>query len=123
MGQAKQRGSREERIKQAQEQKLEGKRITIEEAKKRLNLSEGTEFRGYVINLPDTDEFLSTFEETEALVNIAYAKIPDLAKVFHSIESAVEVAEEITKHRLLICLLFESDKQYFTQPVWANFEE
>lgn len=123
MGQAKQRGSWEERIKQAQAQKLEGERITIEEAKKRLNLPEGNEFRGYVINLPDTDEFLSTFEETEARVNTAYAKIPDLAKVFHSIESAVEVAEEITKHKLLICLLFESDKQYFTQPVWANFDE
>lgn len=123
MGQANQRGSREERVKQVQEQKLEGDRITIEEAKKRLDLPENTEYRGYVINLPDTDEFLSTFEETEAVVNIAYAKIPDLAKVFHSIESAVEVVEEITKHRLLICLLFESDQQYFTQPVWANFEE
>lgn len=123
MGQAKQRGSREERIKRAQEQKLEGEIITIEEAKQRLNLPESTEFKGYIINLSDTDEFLSIFEETEALINTAYAKIPDLAKVFHSIESAVEVAEEITKHRLLICLLFESDKQYFTQPVWANFDE
>ncbi|PJI33578.1 hypothetical protein [Acinetobacter pseudolwoffii] len=123
MGQAKQRESREERIKQAQDQKLEGERISIEEAKKRLNLPEGNEFRGYVINLPDRDEFLSTFDETEDLINTAYAKIPDLARVFHSIESAVEVAEEITKHKLLICLLFESDKQYFTQPVWANFDE
>lgn len=123
MGQAKQRGSREERIKQAQDQKLEGGRISIEEAKKRLNLPEGTKFRGYVINLPDRDEFLSIFEETEALVNTAYAKVPDLAKVFNSIESAVEVAEEITKHRLHICLVFESDKQYVTQAVWANYEE
>lgn len=123
MGQAKQRGSREERIKQSQDQQLEGERITIEEAKKRLDLPENTELRGYVINLPDTDEFLSKFEETEALVNTTYSKIPDLAKVFHSVERAVEVAEEITKHRLLICLLFESDKQYFTQPVWANFDE
>lgn len=123
MGQAKQRGSREVRIKQAQERKLEGERITIEETKKHLNLPEGSEFKGYVIHLPDTDEFLSVFEETEAMVNTAYAKIPDLAKVFQSIESAVEVAEEITKHRLFICLLFESDKQYLTQPVWANFDE
>ncbi|HFG6879128.1 hypothetical protein VXQ42_15390 [Acinetobacter baumannii] len=43
MGQAKQRGSREERIKQAQERKLEGERVTIEEAKKHLNLPEGSE--------------------------------------------------------------------------------
>lgn len=123
MGQAKQRGSREERIKQAQERELEGERITIEEAKKRLNLPDNTEFKGYVIHLPDKDEFLSIFEETEAMVNTAYTKLPDLAKVFHSIESAVDVAEEITKHRLLICLLFESDQQYLTQPVWANFDE
>jgi len=54
MGQAKQRRSREERIKHAQERKLEGKRITIKEAKKRLNLPEDSEFKGYVIHLPDT---------------------------------------------------------------------
>lgn len=76
-----------------------------------------------MIHLPDKDEFLSIFEETEAMVNTAYAKLPNLAKVFHSIESAVDVAEEITKHRLLICLLFESDQQYLTQPVWANFDD
>lgn len=123
MGQAKQRGSREERIKQAKERKFEGERIALEEAKNRLDLPENAEFKGYVINLVDTDEFLSIFEETEALVNTAYAKVPDLAKVFNSIESAVDVAEEITKHRLHICLLFEADRQYVTQAVWANYEE
>ncbi|MEK5771188.1 hypothetical protein VXE29_11215 [Acinetobacter variabilis] len=54
MSQAKQRRSREERIKHAQERKLEGKRITIKEAKKRLDLPEDSEFKGYVIHLPDT---------------------------------------------------------------------
>lgn len=51
MGQAKQRGSLEERIVQAQQEMLEGERVTIDEAKRRLELPNNAEFLGYVIHL------------------------------------------------------------------------
>lgn len=50
MGQAKQRGSLESRIAQAKQQKLDGERITIQEARRRLQLPDNAEFLGYVIH-------------------------------------------------------------------------
>lgn len=46
MGQARQRGTLEERITQAQQGKLDDERITIEEAKRRLELPDSAEFLG-----------------------------------------------------------------------------
>ena len=51
MGQAKQRGSLDDRIAQAKQEKLVGERITIDEAKRRLGLPDSAEFQGYVIQI------------------------------------------------------------------------
>lgn len=59
MGQAKQRGSLDDRIAEAKQQKLVEERITINEAKCRLGLPDSAEFQGYVIHLYDEDEFVS----------------------------------------------------------------
>lgn len=123
MGQAKQRGSLQERIAQAQQQKLDGERITIEEAKRRLELPDNAEFLGYVIHLYDQDEFVGKIEENDMAINRVYVKIPDLAHVFDSVEEAIEEALKIDKYRLLVCLLFEVDNQHMIHDVWANFDD
>lgn len=89
MGQAKQRGSLQERIASAQQQKLDGEHITIEEAKRRLELPDNAEFLGYVIHLYDQDEFVGKIEENDIAINRVYVKIPDLAHVFDSVEEAI----------------------------------
>ena len=89
MGQAKNRGSLRERIAQAQQEKLEGERITIEEAKRHLDLPDTAEFLGYVIHLYDEDEFVGKVEETEMAINRNYVKIPDLAQIYETAEDAV----------------------------------
>lgn len=78
MGQAKQRGLLEERLAQTQQQN-EGERLTIDEAKRRLELPEKSEFLGYVIHLYDQDEFVRKVEEGNIAINRVYVKIPDLA--------------------------------------------
>ncbi|MDP1371919.1 hypothetical protein Q8G42_04985 [Acinetobacter lwoffii] len=123
MGQAKQRGSLQERIASAQQQKLDGERITIEEAKRRLELPDNAEFLGYVIHLYDQDEFVGKIEENDVAINRVYVKIPDLAHVFDSVEEAIDEALKIDKYRLLVCLLFEVDNQHMIHDVWANFED
>ncbi len=122
MGQAKQRGSLEERMAQAQQAKLD-ERITIEEAKQRLELPDTAEFLGYVIHLFDKDEFVGKIEETEMAINRIYVKTPDLARIYETIEDAVGEALKIDKHRLLVCLIFEVDDKYMIHDVWANFED
>ncbi|WP_042053872.1 hypothetical protein [Acinetobacter baumannii] len=123
MGQAKQRGSLQERIAQAQQQKLDGERITIEEAKRRLELPDNAEFLGYVIHLYDQDEFVGKIEENDMAINRVYVKIPDLAHVFDSVEEAIEEALKIDKYRLLVCLLFEVDNKHMIHDVWSNFDD
>jgi len=123
MGQAKQRGSLQERIAQAQQQKVDGERITIEEAKRRLELPDDAEFLGYVIHLYDQDEFVGKIEENDIAINRVYVKIPDLAQIFDSVEEAIDEALKIDKYRLLVCLLFEVDNQHMIHDVWANFED
>ncbi|WP_180162565.1 hypothetical protein [Acinetobacter sp. YH12069] len=122
MGQAKQRGSLQERIAHAQQQKVDGERITIEEAKRRLELQDNAEFLGYVIHLYDQDEFVGKIEENDVAINRVYVKIPDLAQIFDTVEEAIDEALKIDKYRLLVCLLFEVDNQHMIYDVWANFD-
>ena len=123
MGQAKKRGSLEDRIALAQQQKFDGERITIDEAKRRLELPETAEFLGYVIHLYDQDEFVGKIEENDVAINRVYVKIPDLAQIFDSVEEAIDEALKIDKYRLLVCLLFEVDNQHMIHDVWANFDD
>ncbi len=123
MGQAKNRGSLRERIAQAQQEKLEGERITIEEAKRHLDLPDTAEFLGYVIHLYDEDEFVGKVEETEMAINRIYVKIPDLAQIYETAEDAVNEALKIDKYRLLVCMLFKVNDNYMVDGVWANFDD
>lgn len=43
---------------QAQQQKIDGEHITIDEAKRRQELTDNAEFLGYMIHLYDQDEFV-----------------------------------------------------------------
>ncbi|MBC6677653.1 hypothetical protein N5I27_06320 [Acinetobacter johnsonii] len=123
MGQAKQRGSLEERIAQAQQEILEGEKVTIEEAKRRLELPNSAEFIGYVIHLYDQDEFVGKVEETALSINRVYVKIPDLAQIYETAEDAVNEALKIDKYRLLVCMLFEVNNKHMIHDVWANFDD
>lgn len=123
MGQAKQRGNLAERIVQAQHKKLEGERISIEEAKRRLELPDSAEFLGYVIHLYDQDEFVGKIIDTAIATTQSYVKIPDLAHIFETVEDAVNEALKINKYRLLVCLLFEVNNQHMIDDIWANFED
>ncbi|EKU57323.1 MULTISPECIES: hypothetical protein [Acinetobacter calcoaceticus/baumannii complex] len=123
MGQAKQRGSLESRIAQAKQQKLDGERITIQEARRRLQLPDNAEFLGYVIHLYDQDELVGKIDENDVAINRVYVKIPDLAQIFDSVEEAIDEALKIDKYRLLVCLLFEVDNQHMIHDVWANFDD
>ena len=123
MGQAKNRGSLRERIAQAQQEKLEGERITIEEAKRHLDLPDTAEFLGYVIHLYDEDEFVGKVEETEMAINRIYVKIPDLAQIYETAEDAVNEALKIDKYRLMVCVLFEVDNKHMIHDIWANFKD
>lgn len=123
MGQAKKRGTLEERIKQAQERQdnFYGVNANVEDIRKELGLPDDAQSMGYVIHLPDQDEFVSEIIDNDIAFSVAYAKLPEMAKIYHEPEQAIVDAKKITKHNLLVCVLFESSKQYMINDIWANY--
>lgn len=122
MGQAKQRGTLAERISQAQERKDDyyGQETSLEEIIKELGLPQETEAKGYVIHLPEKDEFVAKIDDNDLTFSVAYAKIPELAMVYDEPQLAIADAKKITKHNLLVCLLLETPDQHMIYDLWAN---
>lgn len=123
MGQAKKRGSFEDRVKQAQEanDNFYGQKSSIEDVRKALDLPDDAQALGYVIHLPDPDEFVSDLVDNNEIFSVLYTKLPELAKIYDEPHDAIDDAKKITKHNLLVCVLFESSKQYFINDLWANY--
>lgn len=119
MGQSKQRGSFEERKKQAQERLSRDHglhQINIEEFIRESDLPENSQFVGYVVNIPHSDEYLAHIQYGDDVVNKIIAKIPALAKVFDDIEDALKAREEFT-YPVDVCLMFETDQQFLVLPI------
>ena len=112
MGEAKNRGSRQERIDQALHTY---KPTSIVEIKRQMGLSEDCSFLGYVIHLPKTDEFLAKFEDDEYSTSKIWAAIPHLAIRYHDFHEAVEVLKAVSQpgRQTLLALLWEDHERYF----------
>ncbi|MGZ8919141.1 MAG: hypothetical protein ACXW0T_13055 [Methylobacter sp.] len=109
MGEAKRRGSQAERVKQA----LESYTATpIEAVKEELGLPDTAEFLGYVIHLPDKDEFLGDVKDNAAMKSWAWVKTPELALRFDDFKKAVKERQDC-KGNPIIALLFDVDDKYF----------
>ncbi|ENU20737.1 hypothetical protein F994_00970 [Acinetobacter bohemicus ANC 3994] len=123
MGQAKKRGSFEERVKQAQvhQDNFYGISASVEDIRKELGLPDDAQSIGYVIHLPDQDEFVADIIDNDMAFSVAYAKLPKMAKAYDKPKLAIADAKKITKHKLLVCVLFESSKQYMINDIWSNY--
>lgn len=119
MGQSKQRGSFDERKKQAQERLNRDyglQQVNIEEFIKEIDLPENSQFVGYVVNIPHSDEYLADIQYGDDVVNKTIAKIPALAKVFDDVEDALKARKEFS-YPVDVCLMFETDQQFLVLPI------
>jgi len=106
MGQAKQRKERAERL------KAQGmSQYNIEDLKKQLDIPSHGKFLGYVVHLPNTDEFLGSITDDGLMINKMIVKLPDLAMTFDDIEDAIK-ATHAFKYKANVCLLFDVGSQY-----------
>lgn len=114
MGQAKNRGSKEQRIQEAtkrKEQSREKHAEILREAIEEMNLPPSTEFCGFVVHFTDTDEFLAGLQSNRDMTHRQISKIPDLAKRYDDYESAAADAAQC-KGRTTIAHLFDVGSQY-----------
>lgn len=73
MGESKRRGSREERVAAAVEQRKQ-KQGAI---KQQLGIPEEAEFFGYVIHHTENDEYVQAIEDTPQVIKRAFTKLPE----------------------------------------------
>lgn len=78
MGESKRRGSRDERVSAAVEQRQR----KLEQIKEQLGIPAEAEFRGYLIHHAEDDEFVQAIEDTPLLVKRAFSKAPEEAMRF-----------------------------------------
>jgi hypothetical protein len=92
MGQAKQRGSREQRVAEA----LGLKERPLSEIKQGLGIADDAEFLGYAVHLEKSDEFLAEFTDSpeEGITRKAWAKTPELAQTYGTFIEAHDVSKQ-----------------------------
>ncbi len=98
-----------------------GKPVKVSDLMKELNLPKNSKFIGFVVHLPNSDEFLMNFSEDRSsseLIQGGYiwAKIPDFAYAFNSQREAEKFTKDYGKDSLVACL-FDVGDQYLLQPV------
>lgn len=107
MGEAKRRGSFSERVAEATDGQA-----SPETVRESMGFPASVKFAGYVVHLPDREEFLAGASERQGVVMYQYAGHPDLAKVFSDYRAAAKLAEAIQKHRTVVAYLFDDGKQW-----------
>ena len=114
MGQAKNRGNFEQRIIEAQQRKAVdmGASVSLEEIIKRHNLPDDSEFKGYVVNLPESDEFLMLSNESSSVSSRIYSRSPETAKIYENFKEAAHVANSLSKFSRVGCVIVAGKKIY-----------
>lgn len=120
MGQAKQRGTIDERLKQSVEAKrktaealgLESR--SLDDIRNQLGLPPGTPFLGYVVHIPASDEFLAAFKDSPLATSRHWSKSPGMAHRFEHFADAYTLARE---DREIVVGLFEMATQFFVAEV------
>lgn len=86
-------------------------KIKISDLIKEHGLPENSKFIGFVVHLPDKDEFLADVEYHPGYENRMWSKVPDLAKLYKTQKKA---EKEIKRYGKSACvaMLLDSGSQY-----------
>jgi hypothetical protein len=96
-------------------QSLGLKKISLEELRRRFNLSPDAEFRGYLIHIEAEDEFLAFIKETEFTTQRAFTKSPEIAHIFDEFGDAFKYVRK-EKNEIIVGM-FETKKQILIYPI------
>lgn len=84
----------------------------VKKVKEELGLTDAAKFCGFVIHIPENDEFIGKIEETSFGKVIGYATIPDYAIKFRRYDKAVKAAKKCDKYKTVIGFLFDLGEQH-----------
>ena len=90
------------------------KKIKISDLIEKLNLPSHSEFVGFVVHLPVSDEFLASFDPSLYVDRYMWVKIPDLAYIFTTQDQAKQFVNFYGKSSV-VGLLFDLGDNYSLQ--------
>lgn len=89
----------------------------IEDVIKELGLPENSEYMGYVIHLPETDEFLAKVKwDKHGSGSFMISKTPEIAKQYWNYKKALKDSERYGKNSK-VCILFDAGDRYYAPPI------
>ena len=98
--------------------KSQMKKLTpIRDVIKELNLPQDTEFLGYVIRHPNSDELLAGVRATSEGVMAGWTEEIEWADRYDRYNDAETSVKKIEKEGGLISLLFDMGESYYVQPI------
>lgn len=92
------------------------RKLLTKELIKELGLPENSMFLGYIVHLPNEDEFLAEFISTEVIEKRLFVKTPKLAKVYNDHRNAIRDSKKC-KQKAEVCLLFDVGRQFIVIPM------
>lgn len=107
MGQARNRGDREERIARAHGLQ----QMNLNDVKKICGLSEDAKFLGYAVHLEESDEFLLELVDTPSQTSRMWTKKPELAKTYGRFDLALD--DTIKCSGAIVVGIFDTGAQIF----------
>lgn len=111
MGQAKQRGTAEDRAQQVREKRREGLTpVSVDELRASFGVPADAEFVGFVVWLREHDEFLIHLDDTPAMTNRGYGPVVGGAVRFPTWDDAAPHAAA-SKHPAIVAATFDMGKQ------------
>jgi len=95
---------------------------TIEDIKKELGLTCDINVLGYIITIPDREEFVAVVKKDGDSNLIGYADRLMNAHIYEDHLQAIDHAKCISKYNVYVCTLIETPDQFITHPLWSNFD-
>lgn len=121
MGQAKNRGSFEQRMSQAKAERealaerLGLEKRTLKEIKADLGVPDDAQFHGYAVHDPVRDEFLSSYSDALDAVTRQWVARPEGAKCFDDFVAAYKLTR--ADRGEIVVGVFETDTQFLVAEV------
>lgn len=85
----------------------------VKKIKENLGLTDAAKFFGFVIHIPENDEFIGNIEETSFSKVIGYSPIPDYAIKYRRYDKAVKASKKCDKYKTMIGYLFDLGDHHF----------
>jgi len=85
----------------------------VKNVKEYLGLTDAAKFCGFVIHIPENDEFIAKIEDNDFVKIIGYSAIPDFAIKYKRYDKALKAATNCVKYKPIIGYLFDCGDQHF----------